>query len=40
MEVREGVLMVGNASVGGGVYHCGWRDSSLRGRLLVIQVWV
>ena len=33
MVVREGVLMVGNASAGGGVYQCGWRDSPLRGRL-------
>jgi len=38
--VREGVLVVGNASAGGGVYQCGWRDSPLRGRMLGIQVWV
>jgi len=32
--------VVGNAFAGGGVYQCSWRDSSLKGRMLGIQVWV
>jgi len=39
-RTKKGALVVGNASAGGGVYQCDWRDSPLRGRLLGIQVWV